>query len=220
MSLIYSLRVLLTAIIVLYPSLAMASSGYVTGTLKFHQRNGNYCPTGSDCTDARYTSSSWNQQVGIPEAIIRLEKADGTLIAQSSTDAAGKYAFAWSVDTNGASPGTGTANVAAQIVLLYLHKDSAFQYRTFANVGSKLQYFSLVTLTLTHGNGVGTPQTFNKTWGTAAGPGRSRIATGLRTWPIATCYATSRGLPMSTSWHLSQRRACLIALRVVRLVTQ
>lgn len=159
------LRFLILAIALLYPTLAQASSGYLKGTLRFHQKNGNYCPTGSDCTDSRYPSTAWNQQVGIPEAKIRLEKADGTLIAITHTDAAGNYALPW-------SSGTGSANVSAQIVLLYWHKDNAFQFRTVAYSGSKAQYFSKTTaFTLTHGTTSSQPQTHDWRWGTSAAPG-------------------------------------------------
>lgn len=171
-TLLQVVRLLVAVVTLLSPGLATASSGYLRGTLRFHQKNGGYCATGATCTGARYPQTNWDVQVGIPEAIVRLEKTDGSLIAATVTDSAGNYALAWSLDTNGPSAGLGTADVSASLELVYYHKDGAYQYRSFSMTGSHTQYVSTTPVTLENGKTQATPQTFHKVWGTSANPGQ------------------------------------------------
>ena len=140
---------------------APSSYGWVGGRVRFHNRNGGYCPTGQDCTGARYPQSKYNVLLGIPEARVQMVRNDGVVLGSGVTDADGNYVMYWY--SYGSIPGT----VQARIRVTYEQKDARFRFRTTSDTAAQS---SSSLIALVHGTGPVTPQPIHWYWGTAASP--------------------------------------------------
>ncbi|UQA56925.1 hypothetical protein [Polyangium aurulentum] len=144
----------------LAPAAAMASSGVLTGTLYFWNKNGNYCPSTETCTGANYKESKYDTIVGIPEAKLQVIRAsDNVVIGTTTLTTTGGYTVSWS--------SAGTGNVTAYLRLIYEHKDGVFRMKTTS--GSVYANLS-ANFTLTNATTAGSPQSFSWQWGTSASP--------------------------------------------------
>jgi hypothetical protein len=155
---------LVLGLAMLVPELAEAqysSFGWTSGRVRFHNRNSGYCPTGEDCTGARYPETSYDVRLGIPEARVSLVRFDGVVIGSGITDADGDYVMYWY--SNGTPPGA----VTARLRVTYEHKDGRFRFRTTTDQAATS---SSDLLALTHGTSVSSPQSIWWYWGTAASP--------------------------------------------------
>lgn len=134
------------------PATAMAGGGFVAGQLTFTNRNGNFCPTVESCTGATYVQSQYNQETGIPEAMVMLFTAGGTLLAQTSTNASGVYIMPWNTG--------GTNNENAFLFIFYVQKNSRFDIRGVSNPAPTTPLSNFGSLVLTHGTTISTPQLY------------------------------------------------------------
>lgn len=137
-----------------------ASSGYLRGRLSFYQANGGYCPTGRDCTGARYLESEYLTNRPIRDAKVYLKDAGtGALLGVGVTDVNGNYILVWS------SPIT-APSFSAQIYWKGEHKDLRF-YLTQAG-GAFLWQFTSGNFNLISGTNQLNPQVLGDiTWGSA-----------------------------------------------------
>ncbi len=149
----------LAALAVTVPgSLAFAaSSGTIAGKLYFYQNQGNYCPTGRDCTGARYREAEYhtNQPIANAKVYIR-RKSDDTVLGQGTTGTDGAYSIHWT------DPST-SADVEGQIVFRGENKDGRFQIRN-TDLGYWI-WWSNVTLQRGETTEAGT-----RTWGNSSSP--------------------------------------------------
>lgn len=74
---------------------ASAASGYASGSLKFWQKNGYYCPSFSDCTGAHYLQSDYDKATGIRSVWLYMAAANGDYMGQGVTDANGNFLIYW-----------------------------------------------------------------------------------------------------------------------------
>jgi hypothetical protein len=71
--------------------------GYVSGTWKFWNKNGNYCPTTNACVGSRYTQDSYNTLLPISNAaVLAVDSATGHVLGQGVTATDGTFSFSWS----------------------------------------------------------------------------------------------------------------------------
>ncbi|MFZ6184475.1 hypothetical protein [Nannocystis pusilla] len=142
---------------------ADASNGTIKGTLRFHNKNGSYCPTGATCTGSTYKQTSYNVLVGIPEVEVQVIRAsDGVAIGTGSTDSGGNYQIAW-------TSGAGTSDVPAKLRVRWKHKNGRFQFHKLGNTPHSLLQLDRA-VTLTHGTTAGAPQQGSLTYGNSATP--------------------------------------------------
>ncbi len=142
---------------------ARASSGYVSGTVRFTQMQGNYCPTGRDCTGARYLESAFEQPAALRNIQVLIVDASdtSTVWGQGVSSSSGYFNIAW----NNGSAGT----LAAKIQIKYRHQDTRFEIRSFTSNG--IYFGTTATFTLANGTTSGSPQASGTyTWGSAASP--------------------------------------------------
>ena len=97
---------------------ARASSGVISGTLQFYNKNGHYCPTGASCTQSLYKQAAYGTFTGIPEVEVLLLNSSNFVIASGSTDSSGVYKFSWAY-------GGGTGTVTAHLRVNYKQKTGA-----------------------------------------------------------------------------------------------
>lgn len=139
------------SVFVLSAATAVASSGHVSGTVYFHQANGGYCPSSEACTGSTYFESSYDELVGIPEALIEVIRAsDNAVLGSSETDAGGQYSIEW-------SSGGGSSDVDGKIRVRYRHKDARFWFHTVQNTPHSVLNTVSSTITLAHGTTFGSP---------------------------------------------------------------
>lgn len=162
------------------PTTGHASSGCVSGTLRFHNKNGGYCPASEPCTGANYKQSAFDVLLPIPEAMVLVQRAsDGVVIGSSTTDAAGAYTNCWS------SPGGG--NIVGYISVLYTHRNSRFFVHLYGNTPHTPVGNSTSNQTLVNGTTPGAPQALSWSWGTSASPisGANIYWAAWKAWDLA-----------------------------------
>jgi hypothetical protein len=147
------------AFLMLFVGEVHASSGNIHGTLYFHNKNGNFCPTGEDCTGTKYPESLYDVLVPIPEAEVQILRAsDDAVIGSGETDANGEYSIWW-------GSGSGTSAVTGKIRVRYRHADGRFFFHTLSTPHVEYAHRS-GNITLPHG------QFLQQSWfwGTSASP--------------------------------------------------
>ena len=144
---------------------AEASSGYVTGKVRFHQKNGGYCPDSEDCTGSTYQGDDdYDDLRGIPHAKVRLlRSSDNSVIGSDWSAWDGSYSITW-------SSGGGSSDVTAKIQVRYKHKDGRFHYHEVGNEPHTTLSTTGSDVTLNHGTTSSNPQTLNWYWGTSSSP--------------------------------------------------
>ena len=144
---------------------ADASTGTVSGTLWFYNKNGSFCPTNaSSCTGVTYKQNSYNAFIALPEVNLQIIRtANGAVIGTGSTNSAGNYQITWN---SAADPG----NVSAKLRVVWKHKYGRFEFHTLGNTPHLPVPGYDITLPLTAGTTVGAPQVKNWTMGSAAMP--------------------------------------------------
>lgn len=156
----YHWSILTALATLLVPTAAMASSGVLSGTLRFWNKNGNYCPDSQPCTGALYTEGSYDTLVGIPEAKLQIRRAsDDAVIGSTTLSSSGAYTVSWS--------SAGSGDVTAYLRVIYEHKDGVFRMKTTG--GSTYANLS-ADLTLTNGTSAGSPQSIWWNWGSSGSP--------------------------------------------------
>jgi hypothetical protein len=143
---------------------ADASTGTVSGTLWFYNKNGSFCPTNASCTGATYKQSSYNTYIALPEVTVQIIRAaNGAVIGTGSTNSAGNYQITWN---SAADPG----NLSAKLRVVWKHKTGRFEFHTLGNTPHLPVPGFDITLPLTAGTTVGAPQIKNWNIGSAAMP--------------------------------------------------
>lgn len=91
----------LVALASLLPSSAFAAGrqGWVDGTLRFYNNQGNFCPTSRSCSGAQYLQSEFNSILPIRNVKVRLKW--GTLVVgQGVTDQLGVFNFQYTIPSD------------------------------------------------------------------------------------------------------------------------
>lgn len=113
---------LIVAVGLLAASSSHAATGWVKGYAKFYNNMGNYCPSGENCSGARYTQSSHNTYLGIPDAKVNVYGSGHTLIGSGTTNSSGYFNIFW-------NSGAASTPSAAHIHVYPIHKDNRFRLR-------------------------------------------------------------------------------------------
>lgn len=98
---------------------ADAATGWVSGSVKLYNANGNYCPTANSCVGSRYPQAQFHSWQPLANAHVNLYDAAGAFIGQGGTGTDGTFTASW------------TAPVApAQIRVRFFasQKDSRFHF--------------------------------------------------------------------------------------------
>lgn len=74
-------------------------TGAVTGIAKFWNMNGNYCPSGADCTGARYPQTDFNKKLPISNALVDVYDLNWHLLGEGASDDNGVYVVPYKADT-------------------------------------------------------------------------------------------------------------------------
>jgi hypothetical protein len=137
------------AVVLLASSSALAATGYVSGTLRFWQKQGNYCPTGRDCTGSNYLQSAFDTAQPMRELQVQVVNATttSTVYGQGVTDVNGNYLIQWT---------TPSTPPAAKILWKFRHKDTRFEVRSASSGG--IYFGTSSNITLTSGTTQGAPQ--------------------------------------------------------------
>ena len=137
-----------------------SSSGHLRGRLSFYQLNGGFCPSGRDCTGARYPAWAYQTVQPIRHAKVFLKNVStGTILASGTTDVDGNYALSWFSSTTAPS-------FTAQVYWRGEHKDLRY-YLTQAG-GRLMWLFPSADFTLNSGTTAAFPQDRGDlTWGSA-----------------------------------------------------
>lgn len=164
---------------------AWAASGYVSGKLQFWQKQGNYCPTGRDCTAANYRQADhFDKAQPLSELQVQVVNAADTTVVygQGVTDVSGNYLFQWT---------TPSTPPASKVLWKYRQKDTRFELRSASSNGI---YYGTGSsnITLTNGTTQASPQALpTYTTGSSASP--SHVANlydgAFRTWYWALSYS-------------------------------
>ncbi len=148
-----------------------AVSGSVSGTFRFHQNQGNYCPSIRNCTGAKYFQSQYNVPRPVKNVKVYVERAsDHAVIGQGTTDSNGQFAVSWyDPIANG--------SVNAELTWQAIQKDGRFAV-TNAEGTANWRFWSPIVLSAGQ-TAAGTP-----TWGNSASPnGLANIYDGAHmTW--------------------------------------
>lgn len=96
---------------------ANATTGWVTGTWSFWNKNGNYCPSTNACVGARYTQSQFNTALPVSNAYVLVLDSGGTLIGQGYTNDNGTYTISWTRSTFPTQIQLGIATLHARFIL-------------------------------------------------------------------------------------------------------
>ncbi len=172
------------AVVLMGAGPALAASGYVSGKLQFWQKQGNYCPTGRDCTGGNYLQAAFDKAQPLSDLQVQVVNATATatVYGQGVTDAAGNYVIQWT---------TPAAPPSAKILWKYRQKDTRFELLSASSGGI---YYSTNsgTVTLTSGTTQAAPQVLSTfTTGTSASP--SHVANlydgAYRQWFFALSYS-------------------------------
>jgi hypothetical protein len=151
---------LLMAALLLAPTAAhAATSGWVKGRLQFFQNQGNFCPTGRDCTGANYLQAQWHTNQPIPETVIVILDSSNRQIGSGSTGTDGRFLVRW----------TSTNTVTKGKVQWYAeHSGGRFNIRT--GTGTR-QVFTGATKSLTNGASQSNPTNWGDLrWGSSSSP--------------------------------------------------
>jgi hypothetical protein len=74
---------------------ARAETGWVAGTFKFWNKNGNFCPYTAFCNGAVYTEGMEDVAQPISNAFVVVQGDSGGIIGSGWTDVSGVYSIAW-----------------------------------------------------------------------------------------------------------------------------
>jgi hypothetical protein len=135
---------------------AQIYSGVVTGTLRFYQNQGNYCPTTRDCSGAQYLESEYHTYQPVRDVKVYVETSAGSLIGSGSTDENGDFTITWIQLWSYTS--------AARVYFTGAHKDNRFRFQTPSGGTHKYQTSNF---TLTNG---GTLDIGTRNWGSSSDP--------------------------------------------------
>lgn len=140
------------------PQLAEAQiyTGQVTGTLRFYQNQGNYCPSTRDCSGAQYLESQYHTYQPVQDVKVYVETNSGQLIGSGSTDASGDFTITWVQ--------LWSYNSQARVYFTGAHKDNRFRFvlPSGANHKYTTSYFTLTSGGL---RDIGT-----RNWGSSSSP--------------------------------------------------
>ena len=155
----------LGASLFLITSQARASSGVISGTLQFYNKNGHYCPTGASCTQSLYKQAAYGTFTGFPEIEVILVNAANFQIASGSTDSAGNYKMSWAY-------GGGTGNVTgARLRVNFKQKHGRFVFHSLGGSHTTPMSSPSEPFTLVHGSTQLAPQVLaTYKWGNAVTP--------------------------------------------------
>lgn len=170
-------------VILLGATPAFAATGWVSGKLQFWQKQGNYCPTGRDCTAANYPQSQFDKAQPLAELQVQVVNASNTATVYGNgvTDVNGNYLFQW---TTPSTPPT------AKILWKYRQKDTRFEVRSAQSNG--IYYTTSGNITLTSGTTQGSPQVLSTfTTGSSGSPNHvANLYDGaFRQWYWALSYS-------------------------------
>jgi hypothetical protein len=145
---------------ILLPASAYAVDGYVSGTLKFWNKQGNYCPSGRDCTGARYPQSAFDSPQAVRDAQVQVLDQNWAVIGQGSSDTNGNFGIYWY---------RATQPTSGLILWKARQKDSRFEIVSYQSGG--IYYLWTGSFSLTSGTWSGSPQNVGTfTWGSSASP--------------------------------------------------
>lgn len=154
-------------------SSALGESGYIAGTIKHFNRIGNYCPSSSNCTGAKYTQSEYNTALPVKNAKVTLNvvfnQGSGETvipIGTGSTNSNGYYKFYWYINPSDWT--NYTTNGVFQLRWNPAHKDNRFTIKSSS--GGTWFFWGSVS-SLTSGTTYNSPQSLGtKQWGSSNSP--------------------------------------------------
>jgi hypothetical protein len=74
---------------------AHAATGWISGSVKLWNANGNYCPTTNACVGSRYPQSQFHTWQPLSNAYVNVYDAAGTFIGQGGTGTDGTFTASW-----------------------------------------------------------------------------------------------------------------------------
>jgi len=142
---------------------AFAGSGVVRGRFRTWNKNGNYCPTGRDCTGSVYTQSQYDNNQPIRNVKVWVyNDTVGAPLGEGVTDDNGYYTIAWSYP--------GSIPNASQTYVYWAadHKENRF-FIHYSN--GTYPWWATATFTPQNGTTAGSPQQLGTTnHGSSAAP--------------------------------------------------
>lgn len=154
------LSLTILVLLVLIPCTAFAASGYVSGTLKFWNKQGNYCPNTRNCTGATYPQSQYDNAQPVKEVQVQVLDNTWAVLGEGTSDTSGNFKIYWYRST---LPPSG------MILWKARQKDSRWQIVSASTGGIYVNWTG--TFTLINGTTYSNPQNVGTfVWGSSASP--------------------------------------------------